>query len=118
MKKLNALWLGSMLVLLIAIGPVTSFSQTEESITEIAQAMKQADDAFKGIRTYKAEAILQERHNGRIAGIEKVETVYRKTPLSVYFFWKEDNLFGGLQASFVADRDGPDHFMGYGTGSP
>ena len=104
-------------ILLVAISlSAGQASDSHQALYEFKGALKRASDAFSGISRYTATVQLQERHNGQLRDIENVMTYYVKAPLKVCFYWNEGGLFAGMKASYVQDRDGPEHFMARAPG--
>jgi len=91
-------------------------SSSRNALEELTQLYNKANDYFNSLTSYRSITLLEERHGGSIKGTEIVVCIYQKEPFSLYFGWQPGGLYDGLQATYVADRDGPDHFMALETG--
>lgn len=98
-------------------GDVRPSDECEKAYEEISDALKKARKLFAETDTYTSLVLLEERHQGKIKGIEKIQCAFRKNPVKLYFKWLNGGIYEGLQVSYVAERDGENHFMALETGA-
>jgi Protein of unknown function (DUF1571) len=96
--------------------PLHAQQESEDASAKLLNVMKRAEASYSKFDTYRAVVTLEERIKGKMNGIERIDTMFSKSPFKVSFEWKPGGRLEGFRASHVLSRDGDQHFLARGAG--